>query len=70
MTLASDPFGLIAAEERTQIRPARGGALDAWRGVVRFCTEVLRDNDVPQAMTEMSWQAGFAALWDQDDSQP
>lgn len=67
MTLASDPFGLIASAAQ-QARPAtviRNAGAELWRGFQRLV--VRRDGDEPLPMAEISWQAGFAAMWDQDE---
>lgn len=69
MTLASDPFGLISSVAQ-QARPAsviRNAGAELWRGVQRLCTVARRDDDAPLPMAEISWQAGFAAMWDQDE---
>ena len=64
MTLASDPFGLIASAAQ-QARPTVA-VRDLWRGFQRVCTIMRREADRPLPMAESSWQAGFAAMWDQE----
>lgn len=70
MTLASDPFELMAAAGR-QERPAstvRSAGAELWRGLQRLCTVARRDDgEASSTMAERSWQAGFAAMWDQDE---
>jgi hypothetical protein len=67
MTLASDPFGLIAAAgQRAQGAATRNGVAEFWRGAVRFCAAALRDEAAPPTMAQASWQVGFAAMWDQE----
>ncbi|RCW82504.1 hypothetical protein [Paracoccus lutimaris] len=67
MTLASDPFGSIPLSgQHAQARPARRAG-EVWRGVQRLCSVVLHPKAEPRSMAEASWQAGFAAMWDQKD---
>ena len=68
MTLASDPFGLIASAAQ-QARPAtviRNAGAELWRGFQRLRMVARRDEDEALPMAEISWQAGFAAMWQQE----
>lgn len=67
MTLASDPFGMIAgAAQQARSAPARGAVTEIWRNLSRLCAAVVPRREAgPRTMAEASWQTGFAAMWDQ-----